>query len=53
MLVYAINKEGQPLMPCKSQKARKLLKEGKATIVKHEPFTLQLKYGSAGIISCI
>lgn len=35
-------------MPCKSQKARKLLKEGKATVVKHEPFTLQLKYGSAG-----
>lgn len=35
-------------MPCKPQKARKLLKEGKAAIVKHEPFTLQLNYGSAG-----
>ena len=35
-------------MPCKPQKARKLLKEDKATVIKHEPFTLQLKYGSAG-----
>lgn len=48
MLVYIINKEGQPLMPCKPQRARKLLKEGKATVIKHEPFTLQLNYGSAG-----
>ena len=48
MFVYVINKNGQPLMPCKPQKARKLLKEGKATVVKHEPFTIKLKYGSTG-----
>ena len=48
MFVYIINKNGQPLMPCKPQKARKLLNEGKAVIVKYEPFTIQLKYGSAG-----
>jgi len=35
-------------MPCKPQKARKLLRKGNAKVVKHEPFTLQLKYGSAG-----
>ena len=35
-------------MPCKPQKARKLLKEDKATVVKHEPFTIKLKYGSTG-----
>ena len=35
-------------MPCKPQKARKLLKEGKATVVKYEPFTIKLKYGSTG-----
>lgn len=35
-------------MPCKPQKARKLLKEGKATVIKHEPFTIKLKYGSSG-----
>ena len=35
-------------MPCKPQKARKLLKSGKAEIYKYTPFTIKLKYGSAG-----
>ena len=35
-------------MPCKSSKARKLLKQGKAEIVKTEPFTIQLLHGSSG-----
>ena len=35
-------------MPCKPQKARKLLKTNKAKIVKYEPFTIQLLYGSSG-----
>lgn len=48
MFVYVINKHGEPLMPCKSQRARKLLRSGKAYVVKHEPFTIQLKYGSSG-----
>jgi hypothetical protein len=33
MLVYVINKHGDPLMPCKPQRARKLLKESKAKVV--------------------
>ena len=48
MLVYVLNKEGKPLMPCKPAKARKLLKNNKAKIVKREPFTIQLLYGSSG-----
>ena len=48
MFVYVINKNGQPLMPCKPQKARKLLKADKAWVVKYEPFTIKLKYGSTG-----
>lgn len=48
MFVYIINKNGQPLMPCKPQKARKLLKANKAEVVKYEPFTIKLKYGSSG-----
>ena len=48
MFVYVINKNGQPLMPCKPQKARKLLKANKARVVKYEPFTIKLKYGSTG-----
>ncbi|MEA1975617.1 MAG: RNA-guided endonuclease IscB [Bacillota bacterium] len=42
MSVYVINKRKEPLMPTRSQKARKLLKSGKAKIVKREPFTIQL-----------
>ena len=48
MLVYVINKDGRPLMPCKPQRARKLLKNKKAKIINYEPFTIQLLYGSAG-----
>lgn len=35
-------------MPCKPQKARKLLKEGKAKVLRTEPFTIQLLNGSSG-----
>lgn len=48
MLVYVLNKHGQPLMPCKPRKARILLKQKKAVVVKKEPFTIQLLYGSSG-----
>lgn len=48
MFVYVINKNGQPLMPCKPQKAKKLLNANKAEVVKCEPFTIRLKYGSTG-----
>lgn len=48
MYVYVINKHGQPIMPCKPRKARVLLQEGKATVVKQVPFTIKLLYGSSG-----
>ena len=48
MYVYVINQHGQPLMPCRPQKARVLLKEGKAYAVKQVPFTIRLRYGSSG-----
>ncbi|MBP1968961.1 5-methylcytosine-specific restriction endonuclease McrA [Virgibacillus natechei] len=48
MVVFVINKHGNPLMPCKPRKARVLLKEKKAKIVSHNPFTIQLLYGSSG-----
>ena len=48
MLVYVINKHGKPLMPCKPRKARLLLKNKQAKILKYEPFTIQLLYGSSG-----
>ena len=48
LFVYVLNCHNQPLMPCQPRKARLLLKEGKAKVVKMVPFTLQLLYGSSG-----
>jgi 5-methylcytosine-specific restriction endonuclease McrA len=48
MLVYVLNKNKEPLMPCSSTKARKLLKHNKAKVLRTEPFTIQLLYGSSG-----
>jgi len=48
LFVYMVNCHGQPLMPCQPRKARLLLKEGKAKVVRMVPFTLQLLYGSSG-----
>ena len=48
-MVYVLNKYKKPLMPCSSAKARILLKQGKAKVVKKTPFTIQLLlYGSSG-----
>ncbi len=41
-LVYVINKNGKPLMPCKPAKARHLLEAGKAEVIHHTPFTIRL-----------
>ena len=35
-------------MPCSPRKARLLLKQNKAKVIKREPFTIQLLYGSSG-----
>lgn len=43
-MVYVLNIEGKPLMPCSEAKARKLLKQNKAKIYKREPFTVQLLF---------
>ena len=48
MLVYVLNKNKEPLMPCKPAKARKLLKMNKAKVIQKKPFTIQLLYGSSG-----
>lgn len=53
MLVYVLNKSGRPLMPCKPRRARLLLKDKKAKVVKKEPFTIQLLYGSSGYVQDI
>ncbi|MGH4140261.1 RNA-guided endonuclease IscB [Clostridium sp.] len=42
MSVFVINQRSGPLMPCSTRKARLLLRQGKAKIVKRTPFTIQL-----------
>ena len=44
MFVYVRNQDGRPLMPCTPAKARKLLRAGKARVVKRSPFTIQLSW---------
>ncbi len=44
--VYVLNMRGQPLMPTTPRKAKKLLKEDKAKVVRRTPFTIQLKYAT-------
>jgi 5-methylcytosine-specific restriction endonuclease McrA len=41
-LVYVINQNGHPLMPCRPSKARKLLRDGRAKVIRHSPFTIKL-----------
>jgi len=45
-LVYVQNMRGNPLMPTVPRKARKLLKQNKAKVVKRMPFTIQLQYAT-------
>lgn len=41
-VVYVISKSGKPLMPCKPARAKHLLRDGEAKVIKMEPFTIQL-----------
>src|SRR6266699_4158808 len=41
-IVYVTNQNGNPLMPCKPEKARKLLLDGRAKVKQRSPFTIQL-----------
>ena len=48
MLVYVLNKNGQPLMPTsRFGKVRRLLKQNQAKVVKRCPFTIKLLYETA------
>ena len=47
MTIFVLNKEGEPMMPTtRPGRMRHLLNDGKAVIVKHRPFTIQLLYNS-------
>jgi len=44
MRVFVTNKNGNPLMPCKPAKARRLLNAGKAEVENLFPFTVRLTW---------
>ena len=43
MWVFVLDKNKKPLNPCHSARARKLLKAGKACVLRRYPFTIILK----------
>ena len=43
-MVYVLNIQGNPIMPCKEAKARKLLRDNLARVIKREPFIIQLVF---------
>ena len=46
-IAFVVAKDGTPLMPCQNpKKVRKLLKEKRVRIFRHDPFTIQLLYES-------
>ncbi len=47
-LVFVLNQDGSPLMPCKPAKARKLLRDGKAKVARRKPFTIRLNWQCEG-----
>lgn len=47
MLVFVLNSQKKPLMPCSPRKARVLLKAGRAKVVRRYPFTIRLHHGSS------
>ena len=52
MVVYVLNKNGQPLMPIRRcGKVRRLLNSGKAKVVHKEPFTIKLLFNTEENIS--
>ena len=46
-MVYVLNMNGKPLMPTERHgKVRRMLRDGKAHVVRLEPFTIQLDYSA-------
>ena len=53
-MVYVLNKDGQPLMPTERYgKVRRMLKSGKAKVVKRCPFTIRLTYETTNITQSV
>lgn len=42
--VFVLSKKGNPLMPCSYAKSKRMIKGGKAKVIKSYPFTIQLNF---------
>ncbi len=53
-MVYVLNIDGQPLMPTERYgKVRRMLKSGRAKVIKRCPFTIQLLYNTTDVTQII
>ena len=43
-MVYVLNSDGSPLMPCTEAKARHLIESRKAKVVRRTPFIIRLAF---------
>ena len=51
IMVYVLNNNGKPLMPTQRHgKVRRMLRDGKAHVVRLVPFTIQLDYSSEEVV---
>ena len=46
--IYVLDHNGNPLMPCRWSRARKLLRDGKAVVVRKDIYTIRLTVPSSG-----
>lgn len=51
--VFVLDKNKKPLMPCTAFRARELLAQGKATLIKLQPFTILIKEREGGDVQAI
>ena len=52
--VFVLSESGEPLMPTKRfGKVRRMLKDGRAKVVGHEPFTIQLQYKTTEYVQSV
>ena len=43
-MVYVLNRDGSPLMPCTEAKARHLIESGKAKVVRRTPLIIRITF---------
>jgi len=53
VFVYVLNQRGKPLMPTGPRKARILIKQGKAKVVRRTPFTIQLTQATGETVQSV